>query len=97
MSEALTKKFSPAVPSPWLQFLWPIALTVLAGYATVNYAAGSLNQRLATVEKQAADQSQENKRFVTRDEQQIFIDSTSRELREIHEDVRAIRNSVEKR
>ncbi|MEP6743841.1 MAG: hypothetical protein ABJB61_15195 [bacterium] len=97
MPDALAKNFSNAAPSPWLNWLGPFLLAVLGAYGTVSYAAGDLTRRLTTVEKQTSRQEEEHKRFVTREEQQIFIDSTSRELREIHEDVRAIRSSVEKK
>lgn len=98
MPQSLTHQFRQAnAPSPWLQYLGPIILSILAGWFSVIYFAGSFTQRVTANTEAIAEQKEANKSFATKDESRIFHDSISRELTAIHEDVRAIRSNVEKK
>lgn len=81
----------PSGPSPWLQYLGPLVLTLLAW----TYFAGSLTHRVDANEAAIAEQKETNKSFPTREESRISNESVLRELNAIHEDVRAIKKNVE--
>lgn len=73
----------------------PILLAAVTGYAAVRTSEGSTQHRLEAAESAITEQKKDNKDFTTRQEFNIYNELTSRELREIHEDVRAIRRAVE--
>ena len=97
MSQTLTKQPNRSGPSPWLQYLGPLVLAAIAGYASVNYAAGTNLQRLSSLEEDVKQQKLDNRSFATREEEKLFKDAIMRELNLIHEDVPATRSYVQKR
>jgi hypothetical protein len=78
------------------RFLVPIVLAAVVGYGAVKFTEGATQTRLQTLETQHNEQLKTNEKFMTRDEMKIFMDTTSRELTEIHNDVRSIRTDLRK-
>lgn len=100
MSQNLT-----ALPSsPWLGLLrmaGPFLLAAAAGWGAVKFSEGQTQTRLTNVEDKAKAVAQQREsdiqRFVTQDQFKQLIDATRDDLREIKEDVRAIRADVQRR
>lgn len=83
-------------PSPWVQYLGPLALSVLISWTTVSVLAGDLNRQVTANAGAITEQKETNKSFTTREETRIANEALTRELNSIHDDVRAIRQRVEK-
>ena len=76
----------------FLQWLLPVALSLLAGWGGVQFAKGAEQERLSTVERDVRDAKSEHGRFVTRDEFGLLRDDIS----DIKTDVRELRRGLSK-
>lgn len=93
----VNSSLTPAsAPSAWTQYLGPLVLSVLISWSTVSFAAGALNHKVNETADAITEQKETNKTFSTREETRIANEAITRELNSIHDDVRAIRDRVEK-
>lgn len=80
-----------------LKAVGPALFAVVVGYGGVRYAEGQTHQRLKTVEAQQQEQKSVNDKLITRDEFKQFMEATREDLREIKQDVRAIRSDLQRK
>jgi len=80
----------PSKPFPWISLLstlGPLVLCVAGAYGATMLAQGEQRNKISTLEKQA-------EQMVTRDELKLYIDLTRDDLREIKENMRALRSDL---
>jgi len=77
-------------PLSWLNLvlaIGPVVLSVGLAYGATMLAQGEQRNKISTLEKQA-------EQMVTRDELKLYIDLTRDDLREIKENMRALRSDL---
>lgn len=72
---------------PFLTAIIPIAFSVLGAYGAARFAQGQQSTKLQTLEDQV-------KLCVTREELKMYIDLTRDDLRDIKENMRALRSDL---
>jgi hypothetical protein len=78
---------------PWLAPLVAGGFSgCVLGYGSIRFAHGSLMQRIATIERDVAQQHEDHGQYVTRNE----FDLIREDLRDIKTDVREVRRSLTK-
>lgn len=86
---------SGGVPMAAFQILLPIVLSIVAGYGAVRYTSGETAQQIQELNRRSLANKAEIDSFranaVTREELRIFIDSAREDLKEIKDDIRALR------
>jgi len=90
MEHAVAQPHNRSVWLSLLEKLGPILLAVAFAYGTVKYTEGQTQQRLADLES-------DSKGFVSREEFKQFTEGAREDLREIKQDVRAIRSDLQRR
>lgn len=80
----------------WLEafkFLGPIAFALAVAYGTTRFTQGALEQRVISAEQAVQEMKMQHERLVTRDELKGWLESQTRALDRIADDVRALRNT----
>jgi sensor c-di-GMP phosphodiesterase-like protein len=98
MTQSIIQQTAPPPPKTWLtilQFLLPVILAIVAGYGAVQYASGETQAKINELDRRLKEQSDNLNRtadrMITRDEMRQFIEATRDDLREIKNDIRALR------
>jgi hypothetical protein len=86
MPELVSSHKAPSL-SAVLLAVAPFFLSVVAAYGASQYLQGRTGERLDTIEKK-------QEQTVTREELKLYIDLTREDLREIKENMRALRSDL---
>jgi len=79
----------------WLragEWCLPLLVSAFVGYGSAQYARGTADARLTTMERDVKEAQGAHSNFVTRDEFKLILD----DLKEIKQDVREVRRSLQK-
>ena len=78
---------------PTLTFI-PIALSMIGAYGATRFAQGQQTTKLKTLEDQLETLADHVKLCVTREELKMYIDLTRDDLKDIKENMRALRSDL---
>lgn len=82
--ESLLTKLGPTLLS--------IAMGAIAAWGTTQYISGQREERLRTLEYQVKQLEIQRDNYITRNEIKFFMDNATKDLQQIREDIRDLRN-----
>lgn len=86
----------PTKPESMLSKLIPTLLSavmgVIAAWGTSQYISGQREERLRTLEYQVKQLEVQKDQYMTRQEMKIWMDNATKDLSQIREDIRDLRN-----